>query len=36
MLKARQFRSPIIVALMGDALLLRGGEQILEIGTGSG
>ena len=27
MLKARQFRSPIIVALMGDALLLRGGEQ---------
>jgi protein-L-isoaspartate(D-aspartate) O-methyltransferase len=27
---------PYIVALMADALLLRGGERILEIGTGSG
>ena len=27
---------PYIVALMADALLLRGGEQVLEIGTGSG
>jgi protein-L-isoaspartate(D-aspartate) O-methyltransferase len=27
---------PYIVAFMADALLLRGGEQVLEIGTGSG
>ena len=27
---------PYIVAFMGDALLLKGGEQVLEIGTGSG
>ncbi len=27
---------PYIVALMADALLLKGGEQVLEIGTGSG
>jgi protein-L-isoaspartate(D-aspartate) O-methyltransferase len=27
---------PYIVALMADALLLRGGERVLDIGTGSG
>ena len=27
---------PYIVAFMADALLLKGGEQVLEIGTGSG
>jgi protein-L-isoaspartate(D-aspartate) O-methyltransferase len=27
---------PYIVAIMADALLLKGGEQVLEIGTGSG
>jgi Protein-L-isoaspartate(D-aspartate) O-methyltransferase (PCMT) len=27
---------PYIVSLMADALLLKGGEQVLEIGTGSG
>ncbi len=34
--ESQTISQPYIVAFMADALLLKGGEQVLEIGTGSG